>query len=71
MKYRLAFAFLYERFENALICVISIGPSTMFKPILNFPIFRQNGASLERLNIVFENSLPNIYICVILLKGAR
>ena len=44
-----------ERFENALVCKIS-----RFRPILNFSIFRQNGASLELLNIftVFENSLP-------------
>ena len=49
------FVFSYERFENALICIIS-----RFRPILNFPIFRKNGASLELLNIVtvFENSLP-------------
>ena len=46
MKYRLPFVFLYERFR--------------FRPILNFPIFRKNGASLELLNIVtvFKNSLP-------------
>ena len=55
MKYRMPFVFSYERFENALICIIS-----RFRPILNFPIFRKNGASLELLNIVtvFENSLP-------------
>ena len=55
MKYRLPFVFSYERFENALICIIS-----RFRPILNFPVFRKNGASLELLNIVtvFENSLP-------------
>ena len=55
MKYRMPFVFSYERLENALICIIS-----RFRPILNFPIFRKNGASLELLNIVtvFENSLP-------------
>ena len=53
MNYRLAFVFPYEGFENTLICIISFGPSTRFKPILNFPIFRKNGASLELLNIVF------------------
>ena len=55
MKYRLPFVFSYARFENALICIIS-----RFRPILNFPIFHKNGASLELLNIVtvFENSLP-------------
>ena len=55
MKYRLPFVFSQERFENALICIIS-----RFRPILNFSIFRKNGASLELLNIVtvFENSLP-------------
>ena len=55
MKYRLPFVFWYERFENAAICIIS-----RFRPILDFPIFCKNGASLELLNIVtvFENSLP-------------
>ena len=57
MNYRLAFVFSYERFKNTLICIISVEPSTRFRPILNFPIFRQNGASLELLNIVFNNSL--------------
>ena len=33
-------------------------PSTRFRAILNFPIFRKHGASLELLNITFENSLP-------------
>ena len=47
MKYRMPFVFSYERFENALICIIS-----RFRPILNFPIFLKNGASLELLNIV-------------------
>ena len=47
MKYRMPFVFSYERFENALICIIS-----GFRPILNFPIFLKNGASLELLNIV-------------------
>ena len=58
MNYRLAFVFSYERFENAVICIISFGPSTRFRPILNIPVFRKNGASLDLLNIVFENSLP-------------
>ena len=53
MNYRLAFVFPYEGFENTLICITSFGPLTRFKPILNFPIFRKNGASLELLNIVF------------------
>ena len=53
MNYRLAFVFPYEGFENTLICIISFGPLTRFKPILNFPIFRKDGASLELLNIVF------------------
>ena len=51
MNYRLAFVFSYERFENALICIISRGPST-------FLFFRKGEASLELLNIVFDNSLP-------------
>jgi len=58
MNYRLAFVFSYERFENVLICIISIGPSTELRPIFNLPIVRKNEASLELLNIVFENSLP-------------
>ena len=47
MKYRLPFVF----------CTSVLGT---FRPILNFPIFRKNGASLELLNIVtvFKNSLP-------------
>ena len=54
MNYRLASVFSYKRFENALICIISIGPSTELRPILNFPMFRKNGASLEFLNVAFE-----------------
>ena len=38
MNYGLAFVFSYECFENALICIISIGPSTRLRPILNFPV---------------------------------
>ena len=57
MNYSLAFVFSYERFENAVICIICFGPSTRFRPILNIPVFRKNGASLDLLNIVFENSL--------------
>ena len=55
MKYRLPFVFWYERFENAAICIIS-----RFRAILNFPISRKNGASLELFYIVtvFENCLP-------------
>ena len=29
-----------------------------FKLILNFPIFRENGFSLELFNIIFEKSIP-------------
>ena len=58
MNHRLAFAFSYERFENSVICIICFGPSTRFRLILNIPVFRKNGASLDLLNIVFENSLP-------------
>ena len=54
MNYGIAFVFSYERFENVLICIISIGPSTELRPIFDFPIFRKNGALLELLNIVFE-----------------
>ena len=53
MNYILAFVFSYERFKNALICIISFGSSTRFRPILNFQIFRKNGAKLELLNTVF------------------
>ena len=55
--HRLHFVFSYERFDNALICMIS-----RFTLILNFPIFRKDGALLELLNIVtvFENSLPTL-----------
>ena len=49
---------LYERFENALICIIFTSLSAGFIQISNFSIFRQTGDSLEPLNIVFENSLP-------------
>ena len=58
MNCRLAFVFSYERFKNALICIISIGPSTELSPIFNFPTFRKNETSLELFNIVFENSFP-------------
>ena len=55
MKYRLPFVFWYERFENTSICIIS-----RFRAILNFPISRKKGASLELFYIVtvFENCLP-------------
>ena len=39
MNYRLAFDFSYERFEKALICIISIGPSTELRHILTFLFF--------------------------------
>ena len=58
MNCRLAFVFSYERFKTALICIISIGPSTELSPIFNFPTFRKNETSLELFNIVFENSFP-------------
>ena len=54
MNYKLASVFSYERFEYDLICIISIGPSTRLRPILNFPIFRKKAALLELLNIVFD-----------------
>ena len=55
MKYRQALVFSHQRFENALISIISIGPLTRFTPILNFPIFfRNNGVSLELLNVVLK-----------------
>ena len=45
MNYRVALVFSYERFQNALFCINSIGPSTRLRSIFNFPIFRKNGAS--------------------------
>ena len=54
MNYRLAIVFSYKRFETALICIISFEPSSRFRPILNIPVFRKNGASLDLLNIVFK-----------------
>ena len=68
MNYRLAFVFSYERFENAVICIICFGPSTRFRPILNISVFRKNGASLDLLNIVFANSLPKGFFLVKLKK---
>ena len=53
MNYTVALVFSYERFQNALFCINSIGPSTRLRSLFNFPIFRKNGASLELLNIVF------------------
>ena len=41
IKYRQAFGFSYELYENPLIGVISIDPSTKLTPILYFPIFRK------------------------------
>ena len=44
MKYRVrwqALVFSYQRFENALISIISIRPLTRITPILNFPILSQ------------------------------
>ena len=61
MNYRLASVFSYERFGNALICIISIAPSTRHDQVeadSQLSYFRKNGASLELLNIVFENSIP-------------
>ena len=68
MNYRLAIVFSYKRFETALICIISFEPSSRFRPILNIPVFRKNGASLDLLNIVFENSLPKGFFLVKLKK---
>ena len=56
MKYRQALGFSYQRFENALISIISIGPLTRFTPILNFPgnFFPKNWVSLKFLNVVLK-----------------
>ena len=54
INHRLAFVFSYERFG---ICANLHNFHRALRPIFNFPIFRKNGASLELLNIVFENGL--------------
>ena len=41
---------------------MSIGLSARFRPILNFPIFRENWTSMELLNTVFENSLQKGFV---------
>ena len=62
MKYREALVFSHQRFENALISIISSGPLTRFTSILKFPVFFffffKTGISLELLNSVFKNGLP-------------
>ena len=58
MNSRQASVALYELFENALICIISIGPFGKSRPISNFPNFWQNKNSVELFNIFFENSSP-------------
>ena len=55
---RQVFVVLYDRFENVLICTIYIGSVGPFRPTSNFPFFCQNKNSLERFNIIFENSSP-------------
>ena len=61
MNYRLAFAFSYEHFENALICIIYIRSSTRLRLILNFPIFREKGALLELFNMNFLIKCYSLY----------
>ena len=58
MKYRQALVFSYQRFENALISIISIGPLIRFTPISNFPIFWQKRDLVETFKCCFKNSLP-------------
>ena len=47
MMYRFPLVFWYERFENALICIIF-----RFKPKLNFPIFRRGKSCFFR--VIFD-----------------
>ena len=47
MMYRFPLVFSYERFENALICIIF-----RFKPKLNFPIFRRDKSCFFR--VIFD-----------------
>ena len=54
MKYRQALVFSYQRFENALISIISIGSLTRFTPILNFPIFFAITGSRWNFLILFQ-----------------
>ena len=58
MKYRQALVFSYQRFENALISIISIGPLTRITPILNFPIFSQKRDLVGTIKHCFKKSLP-------------
>ena len=65
-KYKLCFLRYGYDFTH-LLClspIISIGPLTRLRLILNFPIFCKKRASLERLIIVFENSLPKGFFLV-------
>ena len=55
MNYRLAFVFSYERFENALICIISFGPSTRFRQTFLF-------FAKTELRRNFWNSLPKGFL---------
>ena len=58
MKYRQALVFSHQRFENAPISIISIGPLTRFTPILNFPIFSQKRDLVGTIKYCFKKSLP-------------
>ena len=59
MKYRQALVFSYQRFENALISIISIRSLTRITPILNFPILSQKRDLVGTFKCCFKNSLPN------------
>ena len=59
MKYRQALVFSYQRFENALISIISIRSLTRITPILNFPILSQKRDLDGTFKCCFKNSLPN------------
>ena len=65
MNYRVAFVFSYERFENALFYINSIGPSTRLRSIFNFPIFRRNGVSPGTFEYCF---LKMVYLKGFLVK---
>ena len=58
MNYRLDYVFSYERFENALICILSIGAFDRVEADFKLSYFSQKRSFAELLSIVFENNLP-------------
>ena len=62
MKYRQALVFSYQRFENALISIISIGPLTRITPILNFPIFSQKRDLVGTIKYCFKKVYQKVLV---------